>query len=47
MYAFENEVEGGLQTCGETLWWTMMLLTSLGSEYWPRTAEGPVPCLLL
>lgn len=47
MYAFENEVEGGLKTYGEALWWTAMLLTSLGSEYWPRTAEGRVLCFLL
>ncbi len=47
MYAFENEVEGGLTTYGEALWWTAMLLTSLGSEYWPRTAEGRVLCFLL
>lgn len=32
MYAFENEVEGGLKSYGEALWWTAMLLTSLGSE---------------
>ena len=24
-----------------------MLLTSMGSEYWPKTAEGRVLCLLL
>lgn len=47
MYAFENEIEGGLSTYGEALWWTAMLLTSLGSEYWPRTAEGRVLCFLL
>jgi voltage-gated potassium channel len=47
MYAFENEVEGGLKSYGEALWWTAMLLTSLGSEYWPKTAEGRVLCFLL
>lgn len=48
MYAFENDLEGsGLHSYGEALWWTAMLLTSLGSEYWPRTAEGRVLCLLL
>ncbi|MFN7146641.1 MAG: ion channel, partial [Myxococcota bacterium] len=29
------------------LWWTAMLLTTMGSETWPRTAEGRVLCLLL
>jgi voltage-gated potassium channel len=47
MYAFENEVEGGLKTYGEALWWTAMLLTSLGSEYWPHTPEGRLLCFLL
>lgn len=47
MYAFENEVQGGLNSYGESLWWTAMLLTSIGSEYWPRTPEGRVLCLLL
>lgn len=47
MYAFENKVEGGLASYGEALWWTAMLLTSLGSDYWPRTGEGRVLCLIL
>lgn len=47
MYAFENEVEGGLKSYGLALWWTAMLLTSLGSEYWPQTPEGRVLCFLL
>lgn len=49
MYAFEPaaEVEGGFTSYGDALWWTAMLLTSLGSEFWPRTAEGRLLCLLL
>lgn len=47
MYSFENEVPGGLTTYGEALWWTAMLMTSLGSEYWPKTPEGRVLCFLL
>lgn len=49
MYAFENNVPngGGLESYGDALWWTAMLLTSLGSEYWPRTAEGRVLCFIL
>ena len=43
MLAFEpaSEVEGGFASYGEALWWTAMLLTTMGSEFWPRTAEGP------
>ena len=47
MYAFENQVTGGLNSYGVALWWTAMLLTSIGSEYWPQTAEGRVLCFLL
>jgi len=43
MYAFENPGEGGgLPTYGDALWWTAMIMTTLGSEYWPRTAEGRI-----
>lgn len=44
MYAFEP---GGLESYGEALWWTAMLMTTIGSEYWPRTAEGRLLALLL
>lgn len=47
MYAFENDVETGFKSYGEALWWTVMLLSSLGSEYWPQTPEGRVLCFLL
>ena len=36
-----------METYGDAVWWTAMLLTTLGSEYWPRTAEGRVLCVLL
>jgi len=29
------------------LWWTAMIMTTMGSEYWPRTPEGRTLCLLL
>ena len=48
MYAFESPREGGdLQNYGEALWWTAMIMTTLGSEYWPRTAEGRILAWLL
>jgi voltage-gated potassium channel len=47
MYAFENEESGGPSSYGESLWWTAMIMTTMGSEYWPRTAEGRVLCLFL
>ena len=47
MLAFENEVEGGIKTYGDALWWTAMLLTSVGSEYFPQTLEGRVLCFII
>jgi voltage-gated potassium channel len=47
MLAFEKEVEGGIKNYGDALWWTAMMITTIGSEYFPRTAEGRVLCFLL
>lgn len=48
MYTFENDPEGnGLNTYGEALWWTAMIITTLGSQYWPQTPEGRLLCLFL
>ena len=49
MLTFEpaGEVEGGFTSYTDALWWTAMLLTTMGSEFWPRTPEGRLLCLLL
>jgi voltage-gated potassium channel len=48
MYAFERDRAGlAFATFGGSLWWTAMLLTTMGSESWPRTGEGQLICLLL
>ena len=47
MYAFENAAPGGLKSYGEALWWTTMVLTTMGSQYWPLTVEGRVLCVFL
>ncbi len=49
MYAFEHDLPGtgGLDSYGTALWWTAMIMTTLGSEYWPQTPEGRVLCILL
>ena len=49
MYAFEKNTPNGegLNDYGTALWWTAMLMTTMGSEYWPQTAEGRVLCFLL
>src|SRR3546814_5556332 len=41
MYAFEGGGKG-FGSYGEALWWTAMLVTSIGSEFWPQTAEGRI-----
>ena len=46
MVAFEGG-DGGLDGYGDAVWWTAMLMTTLGSEYWPRTPEGRVLCVML
>jgi voltage-gated potassium channel len=45
MYAFERE--HGLKDFGTALWWTAMIVTTMGSEYWPRSVEGRILCLFL
>jgi len=37
----------GLKSYSEAVWWTAMLMTTLGSDYWPQTAEGRILCWLL
>jgi voltage-gated potassium channel len=47
MLAFENDVDGGMRNYGDALWWTAMMITTIGSDYFPQTAEGRVLCFLL
>lgn len=47
MFAFENDVPGGLKTYWSAVWWTVMLIITIGSEYWPQTAEGRILCILI
>lgn len=49
MLSFENagEVEGGFSTYGHALWWTGMLVASIGTDFWPATTEGRVLAMLL
>ena len=49
MFSFEREAEvtGGFADFWDALWWTAMLLTTIGSAYWPVTTEGRLLALLL
>jgi voltage-gated potassium channel len=37
----------GFSGYADALWWTAMLITTIGSQYWPQTPEGRVLCFLL
>lgn len=45
MLAFEREGGAAFDGYAHALWWTAMLLTTMGSEIWPRTIEGRLLCL--
>lgn len=49
MISFEpaGEVEGGFTSFGHALWWSAMLVTSIGSDFWPHSTEGRILALLL
>ena len=48
MYAFERDAPGGgFDSYATALWWTAMIITTMGSDYWPLTPDGRVLCLFL
>lgn len=49
MQAFENQgpMGNGLDNYSEALWWTAMIMTTIGSEYWPVTGAGRILAFLL
>jgi len=49
MQVFERGGPSGeaFESFGDALWWTAMILTTMGSQFWPATAEGRVLGLLL
>ncbi|MEH1918785.1 potassium channel family protein [Nostoc sp.] len=48
IYAFERELpDGTITDYGTALWWTAMVMTTIGSDYFPKTAEGRVLCFFL
>lgn len=38
---------GGLHSYGDAVWWTGMILTTIGSDYFPQTPYGRILCFLL
>lgn len=48
MLAFESGAPGSqIQGYGSAIWWTAMVITTMGTDYFPRTPEGRLLCLLL
>jgi voltage-gated potassium channel len=50
MYALEPRDatgSGGFASYADALWWTSMIITTLGSAYWPHTPEGRLLGFLL
>ena len=48
MYAFERDAPGGgFDSYATALWWTAMIITTMGSDYWPLSPDGRVLCLFL
>lgn len=50
MYAFEASVSdtpSAPRSYPTALWWTGMIMTTMGTEYWPKTVEGRVLAMLL
>ncbi len=44
--SFEKE-NGMIIDYGTAVWWTAMILTTMGSDYFPKSSEGRILCLLL
>ena len=49
MMSFESaeESRGGFTSYGHALWWTGMLIASIGTDFWPASTEGRVLSALL
>lgn len=49
MRAFESDGPNAaaFDSYGDALWWTAMILTTLGSQAWPETNEGRILALLI
>jgi len=45
--AFERKLYGEIVNYGTALWWTAMVMTTIDSDFFPKTPEGRVLCFLL
>ena len=47
IYALEPHSTNAIPTFGYALWWTGMIMTTMGSAYYPQTVGGQILCFLL
>jgi voltage-gated potassium channel len=48
MFVFERDIPGSpITSYLSSVWWTAMIMTTMGTDYYPRSAEGRALCLLL
>jgi voltage-gated potassium channel len=49
IYGFENNIPepGGIHDYGTAVYFTIMMITTIGSDYWPRTPGGKVLTVIL
>ncbi|HEY8950389.1 MAG TPA: ion transporter [Rhizomicrobium sp.] len=41
------KIGGGFHSYSDAVWWTAMLMTTIGSQYWPVTTAGRALCFFL
>jgi voltage-gated potassium channel len=46
-YSHVADRGGGFDTYGDAVWWTAMTITTMGADYFPKTAEGRLLCWVL
>jgi voltage-gated potassium channel len=46
-YLSDESAPAGIRSYGEGLWWTAMMLTTIGTDYFPKSTEGRVVALLI
>jgi len=47
IYTFERGTNPDLSSFGNALWFTAMMMTTMGSDYWPVTPEGRILSVML
>jgi voltage-gated potassium channel len=45
MYEFEKNFTGSFESYADALWWSAMIVVTMGSGYWPQSGEGKLLCL--